>query len=728
MVTTPPGWQVSLRIEGVDEDFWVASFDGEEAISRLFRFDVDISSAEEIDGADILGKAALLTIATYDIEPRRVHGIVSRFEQSGEGLGRSAYRVTLVPRMWRMVHRHDSRIFQDQTIAEIIERVFVAAGLDAEGHRFALSSIHPKREYCVQYRESDWAFVSRLMEEEGVFCFFEQSAHREVLVIGDAKSVHRPIAGGETIRFREDSGALAHDESVTEFSYAEEVRPGKVSLGDFDFKKPALALGASSSVASDADLEVYDHPGEYDSPDVGTALAKVRLEELRSVQKVGRGTSSSVRLVPGSIFELADHPRESRNRGYLITRARHEGSTTTEGAEAGGHCTYLQRFEVIPDDVAFRPARLTPRPSMRGVQTAIVVGPGSEEIYTDEHGRVKVQFHWDRQGHHDEKSSCWIRVSQLWAGAGWGSMWIPRIGHEVIVEFIEGDPDRPIIVGRVYHGANPPPYALPAEKTKSTIKSNSSPGGDGSNELRFEDRKGSEEIYLHAEKDWNIGIEHDKGQIVGHDERLEVGRNRSKEVRHDQSETIGNDKTIDVGRDHNESVGKNESVMIGANAERSVGGDQLVSVGGACSVEVAGDVTMSAGGALSVEVGAHKSETVGGNSGESVSGDRSTLIEGGTSLKVQKGMVLAVGKDASETVGGEKKIEVGKTYTLTVGEGSITVEKSGNISIHGKDLTITGTGKLNVQGGQKIVLKSDGPVVVEAASSVKVKGSAVNMN
>ncbi len=688
----------TFKIPSVGEELRVVRFDGDEGISQLFQFEVQLSGSPDIACADVLGQPALLTIES-STEPRYVHGVISRFEQGAQSDGQSLYLATLVPSVWPLLLRQDSRIFQELSVPEIIEKVLKAAGM-AAGYKLSLSGEHPEREYCVQYRESDWAFVCRLMEEEGIFYFFEHETGRDTLVIGDTASVHRKIPSPSTLAFQTSVGAITQAEGVVSFSYAEEVRPGKVTLSDFNFKKPKLALEKS---AGGDPLEVYDYPGEYDAPGAGEQLARIRLEEARAIQKIGRGESTSARLVPGFLFSIAEHAREAYNREYLLTRLHHSGGHAHGGSD-GELRSYTQSFEVIPADVPFRPARFTPRPSMRGVQTAIVVGPGSEEIYTDEHGRVKVQFHWDREGKRDEKSSCWIRVSQLWAGAGWGAMWIPRIGHEVIVEFIEGDPDRPIIVGRVYHGANVPPYPLPAERTKSTIKSNSSPGGEGSNELRFEDKKGSEEIYLHGQKDWNIAIENDKAQTIGHNERLEVGLDRQKEVHHDQHEIIGNDKTIDVGGDHNESIAKNESVMVGANAERSVAGAQSLSVGEGFT------------------------QSIGGDSNESVSGNKSIEVDGSTTIKIQKGLELTVAKDAMEKVDFDKKIQVGKSYKLSVGEGSVTVEKNGTITIQGKDITIKGSGKINVKGGQKVVLKADGPVEVDASSSVKIKGSSVGIN
>ena len=727
-----------FEIQGLGTTTWVVRLEGEEAISELFRFELTLTSEDpQIPFADVIGMPALLTLATDGSEPRYVHGIVSRFRQAEDGKKRSTYHATLVPKLWRLLHRHDSRIFQALSVPDIIKKVLEGGGLSGSDYRLSITGSHPAREYCVQYRESDFAFISRLMEEEGIYYFFEHQEDKHVLVMGDAQSATGPITAPDTIAFRAPLGAMAYGESVSRFWYTEEVRPGKVTLSDFNFKKPSLSLKASSQAKLDTDLEVYDYPGEYDLPGDGTTLANVRIEEWQSLRMVGDGESGCIRMTPGYRFTLSDHARDDYNRAYLLTRVRHEGAQAQMAESAGGEGpSYRNTFQCIPSDVPYRPVRRTPRPTIKGVQTAIVTGAGGEEIHTDEHGRVKVQFHWDRQGKKDDKSSCWIRVSQLWAGAGWGAMWIPRVGHEVIVDFIEGDPDRPIIVGRVYHGANVPPYPLPGEKTKSTVKSNSSPGGGGSNELRFEDKAGSEEIFLHGQKDWNIKIEHDKGQIIGHDEMKEVGNDetiqidhdRKKLVKHDQVEQVNHDKSIKVGNNHSESIGANEKVGVGANADRTVGASQTESISVNSTLTVGAVYTVAVGAAMSLNVGAAKAESVGGMSTEAVVGNKSLSTGGNLDVSVAKKMTTTVAQDAKDTVNGEKTIEVGKKFTLQVGEGTITVEKNGTISVAGKDITVKGSGKINVEAGSKVFIKSDGPVDVEASGAVKVKGSKVEMN
>jgi type VI secretion system secreted protein VgrG len=700
-----------FQVDGLSQTLRVVRFAGHEGLSELFRFEMIVAAEEgSIAFDDVIGKPALLTMNADEGEPRYVHGLVARMRQGDFGKKLTTYHLTIVPRPWRLLHRHDCRIFQELTAPEIIKKVLEGAGLAAgTDFRVALQATYAQREYCVQYRESDWAFVSRLMEEEGITYFFEHSADKHVLALIDKPASHVAIAGDSTVKFRASLGALAQGEHIQRFHYAEEIRSGKITIRDYDFKKPGLQLESTSKNegALFADLEVYDHPGDYVLPSTGDALAAVRLEERSSLRKQGEGESACERLIPGFKFTLAEHAREALNREYLVTRIEHQGAEPAMAESGADTPRYENRFEVIPSDVPFRPALTTPRPTVKGVQSAIVVGPSGEEIYTDEHGRVKVQFFWDRLGKKDDKSSCWIRVSQSWAGEGWGSMHIPRINQEVLVDFFEGDPDRPIIVGRVYHGTNVPPYGLPANKTRSTIKSSSTPGGNGSNELRFEDKAGSEEIYLHGQKDWTIAIEHDKNQTVGHDETLSVGHDRSTDVGHDQTESIGNDETFAVKHDRAKSVGNDENASIGHDRTISVGNDH----------------TESIGNNLTLSVAKAKTEDVGDDSSESVGKTRSLSAGKDYAIDVTANMTTAVGSNQASDVKLNKTLTVGEKLTITCGDATITIEKSGAVTISGKDLSVKATGDVKVEATGKVEVKSSGDVKVEATGKVEVKGS-----
>lgn len=682
----------------------VVHFHGSEGISELFHFSVDLASTDaEVDFEKVVGQPALLTIHG-EKGKRYVHGMVSLLEQVGKEGKWMRYRAEVVPAVWILSRRMNCRIFQNQSIPDIIKKALTDGGIASDQFRFSLKKSYKPRDYCVQYRESDLSYITRLMEQYGLFYFFEHAADKHVMVIGDDSVVHVPISDPAKVIYRPPGTAGVSDqEHVFEYRYHREVRTGAVRLRDFDFKKPRLNLEQESKAKGDGKLEAYDYPGEYLTPDEGEDLAKVRLEELQAPRQVGSGQSDCRRFIPGYRFTLDRYDRSNFNREYLLTRATHSGSQPQVlGAEAAGRggTAYQNQFDCIPSDVSFRPFRITPRPAVQGPQTAIVVGPKGEEIYTDEHGRVKVQFHWDRDGKQDEKSSCWVRVSQLWAGAGWGAMFIPRIGQEVIVEFLEGDPDEPIVTGRVYNGDNTPPYPLPAEKTKSVIKSNSSKGGGGSNELRFEDAKDSEEIYLHGQKDWTIAIENDKNQKVGHDETLDVGNDRTKKVGKNQSEDIGENKTITVGKDHSETisggatidVAKDETVSIGKNQSLSVGESQTVSVGKNFSGTVGENADLSVGKDGSVTIAKNLSASVGENLTADV-GKKGTISIG-------EGLGVTVGKKLQINASDQIDILSDKEIVLKAGDASITMKKNGDIVIKGNKISVKGDGDIVMKGSK----------------------------
>ncbi len=620
-----------FEVEGTPHEFSVLEMDGTEALSRLYEFDLVLSAPElTLDFEELVGKGALLTLVNGGMR-RWVHGTVAQLTQDRTLRDRTVYRARMVPWVWRLYHRRDCHIFQAMTVPDIVAQVLKQAGMPGDRVRFELGgsprSLHPAREYCVQYRESDWSFVSRLLEEEGLFYFFEHHEDRHVLVVADHQSVHRPIAEEARVSLQDTEGVVVENNHVKAFQYAQQVCPTRVTTRDFNYLRPATLL-ESSRAAGDAGLEDYDYPGEYDALDAGNALADVRLELARHRLKVGTGEGACVLFAPGYTFDLAQHPRAEFNRRYLITGLRHRG--VQHGAMQGGAgappISYANHFECIPAEVPFRPERRTARPEIVGVQTAIVVGPPGEEIYTDEHGRVKVQFHWDRRGQRNAKSSCWIRVSQGVAGPGWGALYIPRVGHEVIVSFIEGDPDRPIITGRVYHAQNTPPCSLPTEKTRSTIRSSSSPGGAGSNELRFEDAAGSEEIYLHGEKDWNIEIKNDKNERVDHNETVSVGDN--------QVLRVGGSRAVTV------SMAASETVMLA----------KALTVGGAYQVSVIGAMNTTVGAAQIEEVALIKKVIVG-QKFELVCGSGKITVEANGRITLE-GTTIALKASGPVTVNG----------------------------------------------------------------------------
>lgn len=630
-------------------EWHVVDFTIEETLSKPFQADLTLACEEEVPFADMIGTNGLLTIDSDDGE-RHLHGIVNRFIHTGVAGRFLLYSARIVPQMWLLSLEQDCRIFQDKSIPDIVKQILEESGITSDLFDFRLQGQYPAVTYCVQYRETDLQFVSRLLAREGIFYFFEHSEDKHLLIFGDSPVNYQPIAGENQVPLNPAGGAVAEEEAVISFQVQQQIRSGKYTLRDYNFERPSLDLTAEQSDSENNRLEVYDYPGAYATTESGRKKARVRLLQGTMFKEQAEGVGLVPRFVPGLTFVLTAHPISRFNAEYLLTDVRHAGAqpqVLAEMAAADGATRYENHFTAVPATVTVQ-TPCAAKPLIEGVQTAIVVGPSDEEIYTDAHGRVKVQFHWDRQGARNEHSSCWIRVSQSWAGSSYGAMFIPRIGHEVIVDFIEGDPDRPIITGRVYHGTNTPPYPLPDEKTKSTLKSNSSQGGGGSNEIRFEDQKGSEEIYLHGQKNWTIAVENDKNQTIGNDESLKVKNNRTKKVGANQKETIGGNKNIDVTGAHQEKIGGNQSVDVGANRNQTVNTNEVVTVGSNRTVKVGG-IQKHTIGALKDLTCAVEMHTVSGNR---------TLTIGAENKTVSNARILTAAVE-NHTVTGTRSLTVG---------------------------------------------------------------------
>jgi type VI secretion system secreted protein VgrG len=489
---------------------------GSEGMSRLFSFEVvAVSHNQAITFEKIVGKNVTIALVLPDATERYINGIVSQFCQVGasqhqdKDVHATEYRATVVPWLWLLTLTENSKIFQDKSIPDIVDAVFQKRGFQkGKDYAFRLRGTHDKRDYCVQFRETDFQFVSRLLEEQGIHYFFEHGKGTHTLVIADDPGENKPCPQQRTARYQRAAGGTTEDDLVQAFRKRMEVVATGVTLNDYNFEVPTTDLKAnvpSNKKLTDRDCELYDHPGRYETKNKGDRLANLRMQGEEARIAVCTGASTCRAFSSGQRFELKDYYRaDVTDKQYVLTSLTHEASQAMGLSGEGEGFDYRNEFSCIPHDVPFRPPRETPRPIMRGTQTAIVVGPSGEEIYTDKYGRIKVQFHWDRDGKRDENSSCWIRVGQLWAGSGWGAVYIPRIGQEVIVDFLDGDPDRPIVIGAVYHGNNKAPYPLPDEKSKSAIKSETTTGGNGFNEIRFEDKKGDEELFLHAQKDMNV--------------------------------------------------------------------------------------------------------------------------------------------------------------------------------------------------------------------------------
>ncbi|MBW2246209.1 MAG: type VI secretion system tip protein VgrG [Deltaproteobacteria bacterium] len=600
----------------------VEEFTAREEISSPCEVNLSLVSEDEINFDDVIGKEALLTILGDEAD-RYFHGIVNKFIQTGSRERFNLYQARMVPSLWMLSLEQDCRIFQKKSVTDIVKQVLQDAGITSDRFDFRLQGQYDPKEYCVQYRETDLNFISRLLEEEGIFYFFEHAKDKHLLVFGDSPVNYQPISGEPMVVYNPGHGMVPEKEAVIKLILSRQIRSGKFTYKDFNFEKPSLDLTVDKLADENKNLEIYDYPGEYLDEDRGKKLAQIRLQEAVMFKDKAEGQSGCPRFIPGFTFTLTKHDCKDFNQEYLLVGVTHTGSqpqVLEEQADMGAF-RYENQFLGIPSSVTFRPERDSPKPVMEGVQTAIVTGPDKEEIYTDEYGRIKVQFHWDREGKNDEKSSCWIRVSQAWAGAGWGAMHIPRVGHEVIVDFLESDPDRPIITGRVYNGSNTPPYELPAEKTKSTIKSMSVPDSGGVNEIRFEDKTGEEQLFIQAEKTLDIRAKDKSREFVGESRHLIITEN--------QMEKVDGDKHLTVGGDHNEKIAGTISIQ-------SESGDILEKAGGNYALDAYGDIHIKGGSRVVIEAGMQVSLKASGSfidigpSGVSISGAMVMINSGGS--------------------------------------------------------------------------------------------------
>lgn len=702
----------SFKIEGLESDLGVVRLRGTEGISELFDFEIDfVSDDHAIDFEAVIGKPAFLEMATND-EPRFVHGIVSRFEETAVGPRFTSYTARIVPALWTLGLRNDCCIYQDQNVPDVVKDVLQEGGLESgTDFKFELSESYPAREYCVQYRETDLQFVTRLLEEVGIFYFFRHSADGHVLVMADDPDKHEDIGGQVVLPFRaEDTGLQSEAEEVTHLRLIRTLRTGAVKMRSFNFEKTDLTLEALSEADAEKAHVHYDFDGRYRDEAGGKNLAKVRQESFAARRRVLAGSSNCRHMTAGCKFGVSEHPREDFNTDYVITRVRHTGEQPqAAGADAvgasSGEKAYSNTFEAIPATVVFRPLPLAERALVDGPQTAVVTGPSGEEIYCDAHGRVKVHFHWDRYGKSDDKSSCWVRVSQ---SHRLGDVAIPRIGEEVIVDFLEGDPDQPMITGHVYNGTKAPPYALPGDKTKSSFKTFSSPGLNGFNELRFEDASGSEEIFLHAQKDWNIVVLNNRSQnigndhehTVGHDETLAVKNDRIRTVGRDEAVTIDGSQKIEVKADRTESVTGNESVKIDGNLTHETVGNRTEKTGKERQSSVGGKDTLTVGESHEISVGAGQtinvkddySLTVKGDAAVEVSGDHETTAKGEIKVDAKKDIEIKSGKKID--------IDGGDEITIKCGSASIVLKKSGDITIKGKKIDVKADSDIQLKGSK----------------------------
>jgi type VI secretion system secreted protein VgrG len=678
------------------------SMAGDEALSELFAYEVEfVSDRADVGASDMLGRSVTVHLQAGPAEDQLRHwnGRVTAFEHVDQGDdGLSRYRLTVRPWLWYLTLRGDCRIFQNLSVPDILRKVFEAAAVgDCE---FELGATYEAREYVVQYRETDFDFVSRLMQSEGIYYGFRHTADKHTLVIADGPHAHEPTVGYKQVPFAPpDAQRDAEIECVRRWKASAEVESGQYAHADYDFKRPRAHLYAIAKAPSDdgvSGLEVYDYPGGFLTHGEGDAYARVRLEQARGEGRTWTGESNARGLTVGNLFSLIDHPREDQNQRYLVVSARyklvaHDVRSHGELDENPFECD----FRAIKSDIAFRPPRVTPKPRALGPQTALVVGPEGQEIWTDKYGRIKVQFFWDREGKADENSSCWIRVSQPWAGSGWGAQFIPRIGQEVVVDFLEGDPDQPIVTGSVYNGANDPPFKLPDNGTQSGVRTSSSPRGSrlNANEIRFEDARGNEDLFIQAEKTQTTLV---KG---------------------------------------------NQSVTVGANRALAVAGAEAISIGLVRAVQVMGesattigaDCVESIGGSLRTTVGGEHVEAIAGGSATTIAKSSLTQVGGVARFDLGEALRLSAAGDESWTIGGASEVRRGGTASFLHGADTKTVvghpdrEASLSMYVYGTNSSITSK-ELVIQSDTSIVLQCGDTKVEITPDGVKMGGKAIALN
>lgn len=610
-----------------EDDLLIEEMSGHEAVSELFEFRLRLlSEHDDIDPRKIIGKWAILRIETWDSRhmagERHWNGYVSRFAQTGRAPSADGegdlytYECDIVPWFWMLTQHEDCRIFQNLSVPDIVETIFGEFAFS--DYKLELTETHPQLEYCTQYNETTFDFISRLIEREGIHYYFrhndEGGESKHILVFTDNKDSN-PALDPDELPFHHDGHAEDFD-AIRSLSRNEQMRTRKVTLHDWDYKKRG-SVGENTptvlDIGSDHELERYRYPGGFVAQSgaadasAGKHLSKVIMEAEESSHLRFRGDSQIRTLAPGHTFTLYDHPFDAFNVEYLLLSVWHHGRNNLTASGGGGD--YGNEFTLQPHDTVYRAPLATRKGQVRGPQTAIVVGPPGEEIYTDDLGRIKVRFPWDRKvpgrstDMPDDKATCWIRVAQMWAGNGYGTMFIPRVGMEVVVDFLEGDPDKPIAVGCVYNGINKPPYALPGEATKSTIKTLSSKGGGGTNELRFEDKKGSEELFIQAQKDFNVNVKANRTESVGGDSHHKIQGKHATHVVGDRHLLIDGSSFSGVKGDLNQ--GSQGDQLVWSKQELSLFGNTSVLMGTKGTMDVHGGVKLviEANTLISLKVG-----------------------------------------------------------------------------------------------------------------------------
>jgi type VI secretion system secreted protein VgrG len=688
----------------------LAGFQGRESISELYSFQLELQAEnrKNIPFEQIMGQRIAFGIEQDERSDKRTFsGIVTRFSQLSRDNEFTYYQADVAPQIWLLTQVVNCRMFQQKTVLEILAAIFQGFTVD-----FETQGTYSKREYCVQYQETNLAFVSRLMEEEGIFYFFRFGDQGETMVIADKPQSHQDIPGNSKLIFEEAEGGERDDERVFSWEKRQELRSGKYTLWDFNFGVPYKNLEADRTVidsvsvgkvshklkvAGNDKLEIYEYPGIYakrfDDPnfngvfDDNKKTAAVRMEQTELPMLRIHGTGNCVQMTAGSRFTLQRH--FNADGQYTIVSVGHEayeGAFRSRRERLVLQNHYTNTFTCIPFALPFRPQRVTPRPRIPGCQTAIVCGPSGEEIYTDKYGRVKVSFHWDRESNADANSSCWIRAATSWAGKQWGAISLPRVGQEVVIDFVDGDPDEPIIVGSVYNAETMPAYTLPDNKTRSGVKSRSTIGGGGFNEIRMEDKKDSEQLFFNAQKDFDFNIGHDSRETIANDSHLTVNHDRFTTIARDDQITIGRNHVHNIATDMNQTVGGKKTTSVSDSLSMKVGSNYIIQTGGNETRSVGGNLSITAGGTIVLNASSGLTLSVGGNfitidaTGVTIVGTMVNINSGGSALSAASGSPVTP-LTAVKALLSDTAIPGGATFLTQI--GAMTTAQIANMAASG---------------------------------------------
>ncbi|QKJ85255.1 type VI secretion system secreted protein VgrG [Paramixta manurensis] len=719
--------------------FW--KFKGEEKLSTPFRFQIDLLSEDfTLDRQKLLGQNITVVIPAQPAAERYLSGKVTAISARSEELDGTRYMVyqaTLEPDCWPMMRDRNFRIFQQQSVPDIVSTLFSEYQVKIESK---LTRSYRQWDYCVQYAESSFHFISRLLELEGISYLFRHSKEGHTLVLMDDYAQAEAFPGYEVIPWHAQNGGVVNEEGVSQLLARHIVTPGLYSTDDYDFRKPhAWMLQTTQNPVSPTPgkIDVYDWPGRFVEHGDGESYARIRQQSWQAEQQQMQGRATATGIAPGHTFTLIRSPNEADNTQWLVVAARYDFAENQYASGDVGETQQRIDFTVIPATTQFRPASVTDWPRTYGPQTARVVGPEGESIWTDKYGRVKVKFHWDRQSQGDENSSCWVRVSSAWAGQGYGGVQIPRVGDEVVVDFINGEPDRPLIIGRVYNEARMPPWALPAAATQMGFISRSKGGSpDNANALRFEDKPGAEQLWLHAERNMDTEVENDETHDVGSNRTKTVGKDETSHIRQNRTHTVDGNETITVGQDRSKTINGNETTTVQQNRTENVEGNESLSVAQNRDETITGNHTTT--------VKSNNTGTVEGNQMLTVIQDRTRSVQGSEKVSVSQNRSLQVTGNQTLDVSGNRSVTVSSNETCTVAQKQeVNIGAGRTLSITGDDTRFTqgnvvdsATDTFHINVGESGILIDKGSVEIAAggatitinATGVTVNGKKIQLN